>query len=208
MARYVGPKCRLCRREGTKLFLKGERCFTPKCAVTKRETLPGMHTWRHGKPSQYAAQLREKQKVKRYYGMRERPFRRLFHEAERMPGHTGEALVVMLERRLDNVLYLAGFANSRASARQMVCHGLVSVGGHRVDVPSYLVAQDDVIRPKNNEKTLKLVKSNLELTKGREVPAWIQVTEEPPAIVIRALPGRDEISVETREQMIVELLSK
>jgi small subunit ribosomal protein S4 len=167
-----------------------------------------MHTWRHGKPSQYSAQLREKQKVKRYYGMRERPFRRLFHDAERMPGHTGEALVAMLERRLDNVVYLAGFSTSRSNARQMVSHGLVTVNDHRVDVPSYLVSQDDVIRPRAGEKTLKMIQSNVELAKGREVPAWIQVSEEPPGIVVRSLPARDEISVETREQMIVELLSK
>jgi len=208
MARYIGPKCRLCRREGTKLFLKGERCFTPKCAVTRRESPPGMHTWRHGKPSQYSAQLREKQKVKRYYGMRERSFRRLFHDAERLPGNTGEALVAMLERRLDNAVYLAGFAASRAAARQMICHGLVFVNDHRVDVASFLVGQDDVIRPKNDETTLKLVQGNLELTKGRQLPSWIQVTEAPPGILVRTLPGRDEISVETREQMIIELLSK
>jgi small subunit ribosomal protein S4 len=167
-----------------------------------------MHTFRHGKPSQYSAQLREKQKVKRYYGMRERPFRRLFHEAERLPGHTGEALVEMLERRLDNVVYLAGFAPSRSTARQMISHGLIIVNDHRVDVASFLVGQDDVIRPWKTEKTLKLVQDNLELTKGRQVPSWIQVAEAPPAIVVRTLPGRDEISVETREQMIVELLSK
>ena len=208
MSRYTGPKCRLCRREGTKLFLKGERCFTPKCAVSRRESAPGMHTFRHGKPSQYAAQLREKQKVKRYYGMREAPFRRLFHEAERLPGHTGEALVGMLERRLDNAIYLAGFAPSRSAARQMISHGLIMVNDHRVDVASFLVSQDDVIRPRNNEKSLALVQGHLELTKGRQLPSWIQVTEAPPGIVVRMLPGRDEISVETREQMIVELLSK
>jgi small subunit ribosomal protein S4 len=208
MSRYTGAKCRLCRGEGVKLFLKGERCFTAKCAVTKRESLPGMHTWRRGKPSQYAGQLREKQKMKRYYGMRERPFRQLFHRAERAPGNTGEALVVMLERRLDNVVYLGGFASSRAHARQMISHGHFSISGRRVNIPSILVSQDDVIRPREGEETKKLISASLEVSKSREVPAWLQVSEEPLEITVRTSPGRDDISVETREQLVVELLSK
>ena len=208
MSRYTGPKCRICRREGMKLFLKGERCFTAKCAVVRRESMPGMHTFHRGKPSQYCTQLREKQKVKRYYGMREGPFRHLFHRAERMPGNTGQALVLMLERRLDNVIYHAGLAASRTLARQMVAHGLFTVGDRRVDVPSFLVKQDDVIKPVNTEKMKKLVKENMEKSGERETPAWIQVTEDPPTITVRALPGREDVSVETREQMVVEILSK
>ena len=208
MSRHTGPKCRLCRREGTKLFLKGERCFTAKCAVTRRESAPGVHTWRRGKPSQYSIQLREKQKVKRYYGLREKPFRHLFHHAERAPGNTGEALLMMLERRLDNVLYLAGFAASRYHARQMITHGHVTVNGHRVDVGSFLVDQDNVIRPKGGEELVRKVKETLETTKYRDVPPWLTVSDDPPEITVRVLPGRDDISVETREQLVVELLSK
>jgi small subunit ribosomal protein S4 len=191
-----------------KLFLKGERCFTAKCAVAKRDSTPGMHTWRRGKPSQYSNQLREKQKVKRYYGMRERSFRHLFHGAERARGNTGVALVTMLERRLDNVLYLSGLATSRTQARQMITHGLVFVNGHRVDVGSFLVSQDDEIRPKDSDKAKKLMKENIELSRVRDVPAWIETVEEPPSATVRALPGRDDVSVETREQLVVELLSK
>ena len=208
MSRHTGPKCRLCRREGQKLFLKGERCFTAKCAVAKRESTPGMHTWHRGKPSQYSHQLREKQKVKRYYSMRERPFRHFFHSAERAKGNTGTALLTMLERRLDNVLYLGGLAASRAQARQMITHGHVHVNGHRVDVSSFLVSQDDAITLKDNERTKKLVKQNVELSRGRDVPPWLETVEEPASITVRALPGRDDISVETREQLVVELLSK
>jgi len=208
MSREAVTKCRLCRREGMKLFLKGSRCFTAKCALAKRESPPGMHSWRRGKPSQYSHQLREKQKVKRYYGMRERSFRHLFHQAERARGNTGEAMLIMLERRLDNVLYLAGLATSRANARQMITHGHITVNGHRVDVPSFLVRPDDVIKPKDNEKAKKQVKENLELSKDRDVPVWIETSEEPPAATVRALPGRDDISVETHEQLVVELLSK
>jgi len=208
MSRHTGPKCRLCRREGQKLFLKGERCFTAKCGLAKRETTPGMHTWRRGKPSQYSFQLREKQKVKRYYSMRERPFRHFFHAAERARGNTGEVLLTMLERRLDNVVYLGGLAASRAQARQMITHGHIHVNGHRVDIASFLVKQDDEIKPKDNEKTKKLIKENIELSRVRDVPPWLETTEAPASITVRALPGRDDISVETREQLVVELLSK
>ena len=157
MSREAVTKCRLCRREGMKLFLKGSRCFTAKCAVVKRESPPGMHSWRRGKPSQYSHQLREKQKVKRYYGMRERPFRHLFRQAERARGNTGEAMLIMLERRLDNVLYLSGLASSRPNARQMIAHGHISVNGHRVDIPSFLVGPDDVIKPRDSEEANKQV---------------------------------------------------
>ncbi len=208
MSRHTGSKCRLCRREGMRLFLKGERCFTAKCSIAHRDKTPGMHTWRRGKPSQYSIQLREKQKVKRYYSVRERPFRHLFHHAERAPGHTGEVLLTMLERRLDNVIYLAGFAASRAHARQMITHGHITVNDHPVHVASFLVSQDDVIRPKAGENSTKQVKESLETSKFRDMPAWLEVSESPLAITVRALPGREDVSVETREQLVVELLSK
>jgi small subunit ribosomal protein S4 len=191
-----------------KLFLKGHRCFTAKCAVEKRESAPGMHTWRRGKPSGYHNQLREKQKVKRYYGLREAQFRRFFAVAERAIGNTGEALLVMLEKRLDNVLYLGGLALSRANGRQMVTHGLVHVNGHRVDVPSFIVSQDDVITVKGTEKVLKCVQDTLELTQDRERPQWLQVDPTKPSITVLAVPAREDISVEAREQLVVEFLSK
>ena len=208
MSRHTGSKCRLCRREAMRLFLKGERCFTAKCSVARRDSTPGMHTWRRGKPSQYSIQLREKQKVKRYYSVRERPFRHLFHHAERARGSTGETLLTMLERRLDNVLYLAGFAASRSHARQMITHGHITVKDRRVHVGSFLVSQDDVIRPKASERSIEQVKESLETSTFRDTPAWLEVSEAPPAITVRALPGRDDVSVETREQLVVELLSK
>ena len=208
MGRHTEAKCRLCRREGMKLFLKGARCFSPKCAIARRESAPGMHTFRHSKPSQYCNQLREKQKIKRYYGMRERPFRHLFHKAEQMPGNTGEALLSMLERRLDNVLYLAGWAMGRSHARQLVAHGHITVNGRRVNVPSYLAEPDDVITVHGGDEAKAMIKANREQTKDRETPAWIAVTEDPLAVTVRTTPSRDDISVEVREQMVIEILSK
>ncbi len=208
MGRHTEAKCRLCRREGTKLFLKGARCFSSKCALVRRESAPGMHTFRRSKPSQYSNQLREKQKVKRYYGMREKPFRHLFRKAEGMPGNTGEALLSMLERRLDNVLYLAGWALGRSHARQLIAHGHIQVKGRRVNVPSYLCEQDDAITVHGGDEAKAAIKANREQTKDRETPAWIAVTEDPLAITVRTTPGRDDISVEVREQMVIEILSK
>ncbi len=208
MGRHTEAKCRLCRREGMKLFLKGARCFSAKCAVARRESAPGMHTFRHSKPSQYCTQLREKQKVKRYYGMREKPFRHLFHKAEQLPGNTGEALLIMLERRLDNVIYLAGLALGRSHARQMITHGHFRVNDRHVNVPSYLVEADDVITVHGPDAAKAAVKANREQTKDRGTPEWLAVSDDPPTITVRVLPGRDEISVEVREHMIVENLSK
>jgi len=208
MGRYTEAKCRLCRREGTKLFLKGARCFSSKCAIVRRENTPGMHTFHRSKPSQYCIQLREKQKIKRYYGMRERSFRHLFHKAETMPGNTGEALLSMLERRLDNVLYLSGLALGRSHARQLTAHGHIRVNGRRVNIPSYLVQMDDVIAVYGPESAQAMIKAVREQTRDREVPAWIAVTEEPLTVTVRVLPGREDISVEAREQMVVEVLSK
>jgi small subunit ribosomal protein S4 len=208
MARYVGPQCRLCRREGEKLFLKGIRCDTVKCAITKRKYPPGQFTWGRGKLSKYGIQFREKQKTKRFYGVLERQFRNYFRKAERQKGNTGDNLLVMLERRLDNVLCLAFFAASRKSARQLILHGHITVNNKKVDIASYLVKVGDVIKPKNTETTLNIVKANIESLKGRNIPAWMEFKAEIPEVVVTQLPAREDISVSVHEQLIVELCSK
>src|SRR3990170_6537789 len=158
MARITGPVCRLCRRDGLKLFLKGTRCDTPKCAIERRDTAPGMHQYRRGKQTDYGLHLREKQKVKHYYGVLERQFRRYFEKAEHTKGNTGDVLMSLLERRLDNVVHRLGFALSRSAAKQLISHGHITVNGKRVDVPSYLVKVGDVIRIKNRSKSLDLAR--------------------------------------------------
>lgn len=208
MARYTGPKCKLCRREGMKLFLKGARCDTAKCALTRREYPPGMHSWRRGKFSEFGVQLREKQKVKRAYGILERQFRNYFRKAERAKGNTGENLLVALERRLDNVVFLAGLAPSRAAARQLVRHGHVFVNGRRVNIPSFSVKQHDEIKIQDKEKIRKLVARSLEITRGREKPGWIEVDGARQEVHVINLPTRDDVSVPVREQLIVEFCSK
>ena len=208
MARYVGPQCRLCRREGEKLFLKGIRCDTVKCAITKRKYPPGQSAWGRGKLSKYGIQFREKQKTKRFYGVLERQFRNYFRKAERQKGNTGDNLLVMLERRLDNVLCLAFFAASRKSARQLILHGHITVNNKKVDIGSYLVKVGDVIKPKNTETTLNIVKANIESLKGRNIPAWMEFKAEIPEVVVTQLPAREDISVSVHEQLIVELCSK
>jgi small subunit ribosomal protein S4 len=209
MGRYTGSVCKLCRREGVKLFLKGTRCHTPKCAVSKREYPPGMHPWRRGKPSAYGIQLREKQKLKRAYGVREGQFRRFFAVASRAKGNTGEALLVMAERRLDNVVTLLGFALSRAQARQLISHGNISVNGRRTTIPSLQVREKMVIKPIGDPVT-KLVRENIEQAKAisNVLPQWLTLKEDPPEGVVERLPRRDEISFDIQEQLIVELLSK
>jgi len=208
MARYVGPQCRLCRREGEKLFLKGNRCDTVKCAITKRKYPPGQSTWGRGKLSKYGIQFREKQKTKRFYGVLERQFRNYFRKAERQKGNTGDNLLVMLERRLDNVLCLALFAASRKSARQLILHGNITVNNKKVDIGSYLVKVGDVIKPKNTETILNIVKANIESLKGRNIPPWMEFKAEIPEVVVTQLPAREDISVSVHEQLIVELCSK
>lgn len=208
MARYIGPQCRLCRREGEKLFLKGMRCDTVKCAITKRKYPPGQFTWGRGKLSKYGIQFREKQKVKRFYGILERQFKNYFEKAERQKGNTGENLLNMLERRLDNVVYLLSFAASRKSARQLILHGHIMVNNKKVDIASYLVKAGDAIKPGNNEASQNLVKANIELVKGRSLPAWIQFKADTLEGVVTQLPAREDISVPVQEQLIVELCSK
>ena len=208
MARYIGPQCRMCRREGEKLFLKGMRCDTVKCAITKRKYPPGQFTWGRGKLSKYGIQFREKQKVKRFYGILERQFQNYFGRAERQKGNTGENLLNMLERRLDNVVYLLTFAASRKSARQLILHGHITVNNKKVDIASYLIKVGDVVKPKNNEISQNIVKANIELVKGRNIPAWIQFRTDALEGVVTQLPTREDSSVPVQEQLIVELCSK
>ena len=210
MARFTGPVCRLCRRDGLKLFLKGTRCDTPKCAIERRDAPPGQQQVRRGKLTDYGTHLREKQKLKHYYGVLERQFRRYFERAERTKGNTGDALMSLLERRLDNVVHRLGFGLSRAAARQLVCHGHITVNGKRVNVPSYLVRAGDVIRVKNRAKSLDLARAHLAET-GRQAPDFLSVsaaeTEVPEGVVGR-LPGADDVSIPIQTQLIVELCSR
>jgi len=208
MAKTLGPKCRQCRREGMKLFLKGARCDTPKCGFAKRDYPPGMHTWRRGKVSDYALQLREKQKAKRYYGIREKQFRRYFHQAERMSGNTGELLLFLLESRLDNVVARSNFATSRSEAKQLISHGHITVNGQKVDICSYQCKPGDVIGVKNKKNNLERVKDRLNNMKSRQVPSWLQVQSDAVQAKMLAAPTRDEVSLPVQEQLIVELCSR
>lgn len=206
MSRYTGPVCRLCRREGQKLYLKGDKCFT-KCTFEKRSSPPGMHT-RMRRPSEYGLQLREKQKAKRLYGVGEKQFRQYFRRAIKARGVTGETLMQLLERRLDNVVYRAGLASSRSEARQTVNHGHVAVNGRKVDIASYLVSPGDeiVIRP----RSLKMdrFKAMAEYLEGHTAPAWISLDPQNFKCTVLRLPERDEVDAPVDERLIVELYSK
>src|ERR671937_768782 len=206
MARYRDARCRLCRREGMKLFLKGARCFTDKCAIGRRNYPPGQHGLNRGKLTPFGVQLREKQKAKRIYGVIEDQFRKYFELAEREKGVTGENLLRLLECRLDNVLVRLGFAASRRQARQLVTHGHWTVNGRRVDIPSYQVKPDDVITIKSNSAATDVVRDATELTSG--VPAWLQADHDSLNAKVLRLPERSEISAPVEEQLIVELYSK
>jgi len=208
MARYTGSVCKLCRRERMKLFLKGARCDSPKCALQDRAYPPGEHPWRRAKRSEYGMQLREKQKTKRFYGVLERQFTKYFREAAQKSGNTGENLLLALERRLDNVVYLAGFALSRPHARQMIRHGLIRLGGRKTDIPSCAVRLGDAITVRQTERATSRVKEFIEQTRHRERPAWIEITEDPPTIKVLRNPSRDEVSIPVEEQLIVEFSSK
>ena len=208
MARYTDSVCRLCRREGTKLFLKGEKCFSSKCAVSKRPTPPGQHGQaRQRKPSEYGLQLREKQKARRAYGLLEGQFYRTYERASNMKGVTGENLLSLLERRLDNVIYRAGFAASRPQARQLVLHGHFQVNGKKVDIPSYEVDQNDVITVKVKSKEMELFKAAREGS-NRVVPKWLTVNADELTATVSALPARDDIDFSLQENMIVEFYSR
>jgi small subunit ribosomal protein S4 len=209
MARYIGPVCRLCRREGMKLFLKGERCYTEKCAIEKRNFAPGQHgKTRKSKLAGYGVQLREKQKVKRIYGVLEDQFRRYFEQAERTRGITGETLLQLLERRLDNVAYRLGFATSRAQARQLVRHGHFTVNGRKVDIPSFSVKPGDVVSIRQSSRTNPAIVHALEEVKGRGVPEWLSFDQAAMSARVGSIPTREQINLPVQEQLIVELYSK
>ena len=208
MARYTESKCRICRREGTKLFLKGDRCYTDKCAYERRAYPPGEHGRARKKHSDYAIQLREKQKVRRMYGLLEGQFRKYFEIADARKGATGENLLVMLERRLDNVVYRVGFSNSRVQARQLVRHGHISVNGKRVNIPSFMVRVGDVVAVAEKSKKILLFQEAQEVLARRGAPGWVEVDGSAFKGSIKALPVRDDITFPINEQLIVELYSK
>jgi small subunit ribosomal protein S4 len=209
MARYIGPVCRLCRREGMKLFLKGERCYTEKCAIEKRNVPPGQHgRSRKAKMVGYGVQLREKQKVKRTYGVLENQFRRYFEAADRQKGITGELLLQMLERRLDNVVYRLGFATSRPQARQLVRHGHFTVNGRKVDIPSYPVRAGDTVAVRDESGQNPTIQHAVEEVKGRGIPEWLLVEAAGLSGKVSQLPTRAQINLPVQEQLIVELYSK
>ena len=208
MAKYNDAKCRLCRREGTKLFLKGDRCFTDKCAQERRPYAPGQHGRARKKLSEYALQLREKMKVRRIYGVLEKQFRGYFEDADMAKGVTGANLLVILERRLDNVVYRMGFTNSRQQARQMVRHGIFTLNGHKVTIPSLQVRVGDEIAVPEKSRNIPVIAAAQDVIARRGCPAWVEVDGAAFKGVIKALPQRDDIQTPIEESLIVELYSK
>jgi len=209
VARYSGSVCRICRREGMKLFLKGERCYTDKCAFERRGYPPGQHGQTRGKMSEYALQLREKQKVRRLYGLGETQFKNLFAKAERKKGITGETLMSLLERRLDNVLYKSGFSTSRRGARMMISHGLFTVNGRKVTIPSYSVSVNEAIDVAGKEEDRAKISENLKLTEGRPSPQWMAIDRNALKATVLRLPVRADITMPPiEERLIVGLYSK
>lgn len=208
MARYIGPKCRQCRREGEKLFLKGERCYSPACAIDRRAYAPGQHGQSRKKQSEYGLQLREKQKAKRIYGILEKQFRSYFDAADRQKGITGENLLRVLELRLDNVVYRIGLGRSRTEARQVVRHNLITVNGKKVNIPSYQVKVGDVIEIKETAKSYERFKAVSEVTASRIVPEWIDANLENLTGTVLDIPSREQIDTQVQETLIVELYSK
>ena len=208
MARYTGPSCKLCRREGTKLFLKGERCTSGKCAFEHRSTAPGQHGAARKKVEEYGRQLREKQKTRRYYGVLEKQFVRYYEMAEKKEGMTGENLLILLERRLDNVVYRMGMAKSHKEARQLVLHAHFTLNGKKVDVPSILVKAGDVIAVKETSKESVKIKALIEGLATVTAPKWLELDAQNAVAKVAALPARDDIDFEFEEQLIVELYSK
>ena len=208
VARYSDPVCRLCRREGMKLFLKGDRCFKDKCAIERRNYAPGQHGRRRSKVLGYGLQLREKQKVKRIYGLLESQFRTYFQRAERKVGITGENLLRQLELRLDNIVYSLGFAASRPQARQLVRHGHIEVNGKKVNIPSYQVHKGDVIQVREKSRKNEQIRQAVETAAGRGVPGWLELNAEQFRGTVQDLPKREDIRLPIQEQLIVELYSK
>lgn len=208
MARYTGPACKLCRREGKKLFLKGDRCYTGKCAIERRSYAPGQHGQNRKKTSEYGLQLRAKQAARRYYGLNEGQFHKYFLMAERKTGVTGTVLLQLCESRLDNIVYTAGLASSRAQARQLVNHAHFTVNGKKVDIPSYLVKAGDVVAVKETSKTTDEFKNLVDANSGRPVPQWLDVNKDAMEAKVVKLPDREEIATPVEEHLIVEYYSK
>ena len=208
MARYTDEQCRICRRNGEKLFLKGSRCYTDKCSISRRNYAPGQHGQKRAKLSEYGTQLREKQKTKSFYGVGERQFRKYFEMASSKKGITGENLLQILESRLDNVVYRLGYGSSRAQARQLVNHGIFEVNGKRVDIPSYLVKAGDVVAVRENKKDTGAVKVNIEENAARPVPEWLEKNSETLSGKVIRLAAREDIDIPVEEHLIVELYSK
>ena len=208
MARYTGEQCRICRREGQKLFLKGSRCYSDKCSISRRNYAPGQHGQKRAKLSEYGTQLREKQKTKSYYGVGEKQFRGYFEMASNKKGVTGENLLQILESRLDNVVYRLGFGASRAQARQLVNHGQFEVNGKKVDIPSYIVKAGDVITVREIKKENSTIKANVEANAARPVPAWLELNNETLSGKVVRLASREDVDIPVEEHLIVELYSK
>ncbi len=208
MARYSDPVCRLCRREGMKLFLKGDRCFKDKCAIERRNYAPGQHGRRRSKVLGYGLQLREKQKVKRIYGLLESQFRLYFQRAAKKSGVTGDNLLRQLELRLDNVVYSLGFAASRAQARQLVRHGHIEVNGKKINIPSYQAKKGDVVQVREKSRKNEQIRQSVETAAGRGVPSWLELNAEQFRGTVQDLPKREDIRLPIQEQLIVELYSK
>jgi len=208
VGRQIDPVCKLCRREGMKLFLKGDRCYSLKCAIEKRNYPPGDHGQRRSKPSEYGLQLREKQKMKRIYGIQETQFRNYFEMAERQKGITGENLVRLLEQRLDNVVHRLGFGASRAQARMLIVHGHMRVNGRRVTIPAHLVRAGDVVEVTPASRDREAIKIALEGAKKRRVPSWLELDAATFKGTVRSLPGKEEMAIPVQEQLVVALYSK
>ncbi len=208
MARYTGPSCRMCRRENMELFLKGERCYTDKCAIKRRNYPPGQHGQGRAKVSDYGVQLREKQKVRRIYGVLEKQFRSFFESADRMKGVTGENLLNLLERRLDNTVYRLGFASSRTEARQVIRHGHFTLNGKKVNIPSIQVKVGDVVELRQKSRSIASINESLEGVVRRGIPQWLELEKDAYRGIVKSLPVREDITMPIQEQLIVELYSK
>ena len=208
MSRYTGPVCRLCRAEGTKLFLKGDRCYTEKCGLTKRNSRPGQHGTRRGKMSEYGLRLREKQKLRRFYGLNETQFSTIYEKASNLPGQTGHNFLQLLERRIDNVVYRLGFGVSRSQARQLVAHGHFTVNGRKLDIPSALLKPGDVVAVAEGSREVVLLKENSEAAAVRSIPAWLSFSPDSMTGNVLTVPIREQIEVPVNDQLVVEFYAR
>ena len=208
MSRYTGPVCRLCRAEGAKLFLKGDRCYTEKCGLTKRNSKPGQHGTRRGKMSEYGIRLREKQKLRRFYGINETQFSTIYKRATGMTGQTGHNFLQLLERRLDNVVYRLGLGVSRSQAHQLICHGHFTVNGRKLDIPSALLKVGDVVAVAEGSRDVPTIKENAEASASRSIPAWLEFNPEAMSGSLVAVPVREQIDVPVNEQLVVEFYAR